>query len=585
MRSLARITLLPLLALASLPALANEAKDAGGPDASVAVPAASLRAEADMPLDPRFSADRVRADVAFFADDLLGGRDTGSPGHEIAARYVAARFAGLGLKPVGVGAADGLAAYFQPVTLQKTERAAGPSGVTLTRADGTAETFAHGKDSIVWLNPRERSLDLAAPVVFVGYGIDNELIGMNDYAGLDVRGKIVAVLAGFPVGMASEEGAHVSATKAEVAQKHGAVGVISIATRASNKVRPWAKVLQYADTPAVNWVDSDGLAHEEAPAIRASAALDDRAAASLFAGSGHDLARILDAADKPGARPKGFALKVTAHVTGASSASRITSPNVVAMIPGSDPALRDQFVVLSGHIDHLGTDPVKPGEAADKDRIYNGALDNAAGTATLLEVARVMASEAAADPAKAPRRSVVFLVSTGEEKGLIGADYFARHAGVAAGRIVGNVDLDMPLLLYPFTDVIAFGANHSTLGQIVADSVKPMQVVLAPDPMPNERIFVRSDHYMFVRQGSPAVFLATGYGNGGEAKWGDFLAHAYHSPRDDMSQAIDWRAGARFAEANWRITSAMANSPTPPMWYSGDFFGRTFAPKAPTAPR
>jgi len=221
---------------------------------------------------------------------------------------------------------------------------------------------------------------------------------------------------------------------------------------------------------------------------------------------------------------------------------------------------------------------VKPGEPADKDRIYNGAMDNAAGTATTLEVARVMVADKAP-----PRRSVVFLISTAEEKGLLGADYYANHPTVPAASIVGNVDLDMPVLLYPFTDVIAYGADHSTLGPIVAAAVKPMGVALAPDPMPAETIFVRSDHYRFVRKGVPAVFLATGYANGGAKAFGDFLAHTYHQPNDDMNQAWDWRAGARFAEANYRITHAMADGDTPPQWFKGDFFGATFAPGAAKA--
>lgn len=585
------ISLLPLAALAlAMPLRAEEEEwaEAMGQAATQQPAATSARkAEADMPLDPRFSPDRVRADVTFFADDLLGGRDTGSVGHEIATRYVAARFAGLGLVPLGDavnGAGNGKGAgWLQRITFQKTTRAEGDSGVVLTGPDGKAQTFAQGKDAIVGLSVREPKLDVAAPLVFVGYGIENALLGINDYAGLDVKGKIVVMLSGYPLGLPSEEAAHASATKAEAAQARGAVGIITIATNTSAKVRPWSRSLQYAGGARFNWVDEDGKAHESTPGIRASAQLDDNAAAALFAGSGHTLGQIRSEADKKGARPKGFALKTAARIFGASTSTRVTSPNVVAMIPGRDPALKDQFVVLSGHIDHLGTDAPKPGEPADKDRIYNGALDNAAGTSTLLEVARVMAEEAAADPAKAPRRSVIFVVSTGEEKGLLGADYFARHPGIAKGRIVGNVDLDMPLLLYPFTDLVAFGADHSTLGRIVADAARPMGISLAPDPMPAENIFVRSDHYMFVKQGVPAVFLATGYANGGADKWGDFMKNTYHKPGDDLSQPIDWRAGARFAEANWRITSAMANADTPPLWYEGDFFGQTYAPKAPAA--
>ena len=205
-------------------------------------------------------------------------------------------------------------------------------------------------------------------------------------------------------------------------------------------------------------------------------------------------------------------------------------------------------------------------------------MDNAAGSATTLEVARVLSEDK-----KGPRRSVVFLISTAEEKGLLGADYYANHPTVPAASIVGNVDLDMPVLLYPFTDVVAYGADHSTLGPIVANAVKPMQVSLSPDPIPAETIFVRSDHYRFVRKGVPAVFLATGYANGGAAANEAFLAKTYHQPNDDMNQAWDWRAGARFAEANYRITRAMADGDTPPLWFKGDFFGDTYAPGASRA--
>jgi Zn-dependent M28 family amino/carboxypeptidase len=569
---------LPLIALVmAAPALSHEdwAESMGqSAEQQAAKPAAApLKPEEAMPLDPRFSPDRVRADVAFFADDLLGGRDTGSVGHEIAARFVAQRFASLGMVPLGDAGG-----WLQTITLQKTARAETASFVAITGADGKTAQFAHGKDAIVAISARGAVTDLSAPVVFVGYGLENPLLGLDDYAGLDVKGKIVVTLAGFPVGMPSEEAAHAGATKAEAAQRHGAVGIITIGTNASLKVRPWERSLQYAGTPRVNWVGEDGLAHENAPGIVASAAINDNAAAALFAGAPRGLAAIRAEADVKGAKLRGFALKAAVRITGGSLSSRITSPNVVGMIPGSDPALKDQYVVLSGHIDHLGTDAPKPGEPADKDRIYNGALDNAAGTATLLEVARVMAQDSLR-----PRRSVIFLVSTGEEKGLIGADYFAQHSGPAKGKVVGNVDLDMPLLLYPFTDVIAFGADHSSLGRMVGDAVRAMGVATIPDPMPTENIFVRSDHYMFVKQGVPAVFLATGYGNGGAEKWADFLKNTYHKPNDDMTQAINWRAGARFAEANWRITSAMANSDVPPLWYKDDFFGRTFAPKAPVA--
>jgi Zn-dependent M28 family amino/carboxypeptidase len=536
---------------------------------ALATLAAPLAAQSDA---PAFTADAVRAHVAFLADDLLEGRDTGSRGQEIAARYVATRFAALGLKP---GGDEGT--WYQRVTLLRTERGAHPGRITISGA-GEPRSFDHGGDALIAMNPREPKLDVAAPLVFVGYGLDNARMRVNDYAGLDLRGRIAVALRGFPKGMASEEGAHLAATKDEAAQRHGAIGLIQIDTLQSAKLRPWARSVAFADAPRFGWIDAAGGSSDDAPGIRASASLNDPAAEALFASSGKTLAAIRKEADRKGGRPKGFALKTQARITGESVSTRVTSPNVAGILPGSDPALAAEVVVLSAHLDHIGISAAKPGEPADADRINNGALDNAAGIATMLEVAR-----AAAQAKTPPRRSILFLAVTGEEKGLLGSDYYARHPTVPIGRIVGNVNLDMPLLLYPFTDVIAFGADHSTLGPLVAGAVRPMGVALAPDPMPGEAIFTRSDHYSFVRRGVPSVFLATGYANGGEKAWGAFLGTHYHRPGDDMSQAIDWQAGARFAEANYRIMRAMADADTPPLWYAGDFFGDLFAPQAARA--
>ena len=565
------------LSAASLSALALLLA-APAPLAAAPAPAQpTLKAEAELPLDPRFSGERIAADVGFLADDLLEGRDTGSRGHEIAMRFVAARFAALGLVPMGDMGADGQRGWLQRITFQKTEYADAPAGLAFSGPDGQRR-FDHGKEVIVSVNPNVATVDLTAPLVFVGYGIDNARVGINDYAGLDVKGKVVVVLRGYPQGMPSEVGAHLSSSKARMAAAHGAVGVITLGTNASLKVRPWARTVQFASRPGFDWIGPDGKARDEAPGIVLNAQVSDEAAAALLAGAPRTLAQIRAEADKAGARPHGFALKTTVHGFVSSRTSRVSSANVVAMLPGGDPLLAKQTVVLSGHLDHIGISPARPGDAPDKDRINNGAMDNAVGSATTMEVARVMVADKTA-----PRRSVLFVVTTGEEKGLLGADYYARFPTVAKASIVGNVDLDMPILLYPFTDLIAYGAEHSTLGAQVAAAVAPMNVALSPDPEPAETIFVRSDHYMFVKQGVPAVFLGTGYANGGGAASRAFLDKIYHQPGDDMNQAWNWRAGARFAEANWRITRAMADADAPPRWLQGDFFGETFAPEAEKA--
>jgi Zn-dependent M28 family amino/carboxypeptidase len=193
------------------------------------------------------------------------------------------------------------------------------------------------------------------------------------------------------------------------------------------------------------------------------------------------------------------------------------------------------------------------------------------------------AARAFAESGERPRRSILFIANTGEEKGLLGADYFAHYPTVPANRIAAVVDLDMPLLLYRFTDVIAFGAGHSQVAEIVARAAGEMGVSLSPDPMPEQNIFVRSDHYEFVKQGVPAIMLATGYANGGEQKWKAFLGGAYHRVNDDLSQPIDWESGARFARLNYLISRDLANADRRPLWYKGDYFADLFAPHAPRA--
>jgi hypothetical protein len=227
--------------------------------------------------------------------------------------------------------------------------------VDITSPDGKTVSFAQGKDALVGISVTEPVLDVSAPLVFVGYGLENARYGFDDYKGLDVKGKIVVVMAGFPAGLPSEEAAHIGTTKGETAARHGAIGVISLATNASLKVRPWERSLQYAGSARFNWVESTGpnagKAHDGADGLRASASLDDAAAKALLAGAPQSLEKIRALADKPwvAGKPvalKGFALNTSARVRGTFTSTRVTSPNVAAMIPGSDPALRDQYVVL-----------------------------------------------------------------------------------------------------------------------------------------------------------------------------------------------------------------------------------------------
>ncbi|HEX8469254.1 MAG TPA: M28 family metallopeptidase [Allosphingosinicella sp.] len=517
---------------------------------------------------PIFSPESFRSHVAFLADDRLEGRDTGSRGFDLAALYVASRFEALGLKPAG---GDG---WYQQVPFLETRLTGEPGSLVIG-----GRRFLHGQEVVLSPTPDQGPVAIEAPAVFVGYGLEAPEIGIDDYNGLDVRGKIVVVLNGFPGGMKSDIGAHLNSDKRRVASRHGAIGFVSIRTLSEAKRRPWERMRQNSDEPSLGWVGEDGQSYTPAPGLRFRGTLDSPAAEALFAGAKTPLARVLAEADRKGGRPKGFALKPRLSVSQQSSQRRFSSPNVLAMLPGSDPKLAGEYVLLMAHLDHEGIKKEGAQSEEGGDRIYNGAMDNAVGIATMLEVARAMATS----PDR-PKRSILFAAVTAEEKGLLGAQYLARHP-IAGGKVAAVVNLDMPVLLYDFTDVIAFGAEHSTMGEAVARAGRGMGVALSEDPLPQEGLFTRSDHYRFVQEGVPSVFLMTGFANGGREKFTDFLATHYHKVSDDLALPIDWKAGAKFARINYEIAREIADAPLAPRWYADSFFGKALAPDREKAAR
>jgi hypothetical protein len=414
-----------------------------------------------------------------------------------------------------------------------------------------------------------------APLVFVGFGMKDETVGYDDYEGLDVRGKIVVALFGSPKGMNSEIGAHLQSEQGRVAAEHGAIAIVSVPTRVTTEAFSWEMVIKLAGDPLSSWVRKDGTPFDPSYGLQASVQIESGAAAALFDGTARTWPQILDEADTAGGRPKGFALNSVAEIKVTTKVRRFSSPEVIGVIEGGDPVLKNEYVALMAHADHIG---LKAGTAGD--RINNGALDNGAGVAMLIEVARAFATAV-----ERPRRSILVVANTAEEKGLLGAEYFAHYPSVPVAQITAAIDLDMPLLLYDFTDVVAYGAGHSTLESVFQRIAASMNVTLSPDPMPEQSIFVRSDHYAMVKVGVPAVMLATGMANGGKEAWARFLATNYHQPSDDLSQPIVWRAGARFAELNYRVVRALADADARAQWYDHDYFGDLFAAKAAKVPQ
>jgi Zn-dependent M28 family amino/carboxypeptidase len=300
-------------------------------------------------------------------------------------------------------------------------------------------------------------------------------------------------------------------------------------------------------------------------------------AAELFAGAPISFEAALDAADagKPLSTPLGVEVTLRQN----TDHEEVSSPNVIAIVRGSDPALSEEYVVYSAHLDHVGI-----GEPVNGDSIYNGFYDNAMGVSLLLEAARAFATMP-----EPPRRSIIFIALTGEERGLLGSDYFAHYPTVPSDALVANVNLDMPLLLYPLADVIAFGAEHSTLQELIEPAVAAEDLALTPDPVPEEVLFIRSDQYSFVRKGVPSVFLVPGFTSkdpaiDGAAAFQEHLATHYHRPSDDNSRPVDWDSALRFARANVRIGSAIADADSRPQWNEGDFFGARFGRQLVEAP-
>ncbi|WP_296597502.1 M28 family metallopeptidase [Phenylobacterium sp.] len=513
--------------------------------------------------DSQAQAARVRAHVTFLSSDLLKGREAGSEGYDIAANYVASQFAQLGLRPAG-----GAGGWFQPVPLLAV-RPADEGRFVVKGRDGAETPLVFAEDVMPGKPLGQTERQVSAPLVFVGFGVVAPEHRRDDYKGLDVKGKIVVVLQGAPSSFQTEERAYYAngRTKRAQAAAHGAIGMISLYLPSDEKRRPFAEGKRTWQSWAMTWRKPDGSPNDVALQTPQLATVSVAGAEKLFAGAKKTYAEVAAAAEKPKGDPPRFALATRLDATVRTETKILESANVAGLIEGSDPKLRNEVVVLSAHLDHIGVTPPVKG-----DGINNGALDNASGIATTLEVARAFQTSG-----KAPRRSVLVLAVTGEEKGLLGAEYFARNPTLSGSTIVADVNLDMPILTYDFTDVIAFGAERSTLAAAVRNAAGREGVALSPDPMPEEGLFTRSDHFRFVETGVPSTFLMTGFQNGGEAKFRGFLAGCYHKPCDDVSQELDWAAGAKFARINYEIAREIADADARPLWNKGDFFGTKFA--------
>lgn len=497
------------------------------------------------------SADKIKADITYLADDKLKGRGPGTEGYQMAVDYVVGELKAVNVKPAGE---DGT--WLQKVRLRK----ATPKDEQLSIKDQAAP-----KGSFAFFpNPMVAQVNLSAGLAFAGYGISEPSLGYDDYAGLDVKGKIVVVLRGAPEKFSSSVTAHVMSIEQilKVAAKHGAVGVlIGLAgptARVPNLSRGSYSVMDEKGGVAVS-----GTFYSKQ--IGVLGMIDASLLTPLVQQAGKELQQITD--QLKAGTPGSFAINSNVALSYASTYQDILSYNVIGKIEGTDAKLKNEYVIHSAHLDHLGI-----GKPVEGDSIYNGAHDNASGTASVLGIAKIYSQIKAK-----PKRSILFVLMTGEEMGDLGSGYFAKHPTVPVKSLVADVNTDMPTIIAPLLSITALGAEHSSLANQVDQAAGYLGLEVQPDPEPKQVRFVRSDQYSFVLAGIPALHVKYGTKTAdGKNNLNDFVAtwraKYYHKPQDDINGIFDFEAGKKYAQLNFLIGYLVAQDPARPIWNKGDIF-------------
>ena len=516
------------------------------------------------------SYETFRTHMAALSADVMAGRRPGTAGYDSAAAYVVREARGLGLEPAGV---DGT--YLQPIPFRRSTVAPGDASFSVG-----GQPLSYGTDFAVAPRIGSAETELTAPLVFAGFGISAPALGYDDFESVDVSGKLVVVIPGAPDHFGSLERTVLSSSKARNAElrDRGAVGVVvvdpdGVAAEASPRPRVGYVVPdEAAGASETGRQASDGEVASGAAVASAESRTDEldasltvsRATAAAWV---RDAGRSLDeiVASIRSGEASSFDLGVEGTLRARFSHEPFVSPNVAALLPGSDPELRHEHLVMTAHLDHLGV-----GAPMDGDSIYNGTLDNASGSAALLTLAEVLTDM------EAPRRSILFLWVTAEESGLLGSEYFARFPTVD-GEVVANQNMDGVMgMIAAASDMLAFGYEHSNLSEAVDYAIAETGMVVSPDPTPEENLFVRSDQYAFVRQGIPAIWVQSGRsaidpGTDAQAELDEWIATRYHRPTDDLGQPVDRRGVEAELRTNLMVTHYIAWQMGPIRWDTGSF--------------
>ncbi len=507
-------------------------------------------------------ADRWWAHMEFLANDSMRGRETGSPEHRKAADYVAERFARAGLE------AAGTSGYLQPIAFESRRIVEEDSSLALVRG-GRTRPVTLGEEATFSMRI-DPAPTVDAQLVFAGHGLAIPEVDHDDFDGLDLGGKVVVYLAGSPASVPGPLSAHYqsAAERWAALARRGAIGTIAIPNPRSMDV-PWERSSPNRLNPSMALADES---LSDTAGQKVAITFNPAAAERLFEGSGHTFADLLKLAGEGKPLPR-FALPQSLRAEVAVERQHVESHNVVGLLRGSDATLAGEHVVVTAHLDHVGV-----GASIDGDAIYNGAMDNASGIATLLEAAAYVA-------AARPRRPVVFVAVTAEEKGLLGSRYYARNPTVPREGIVANINMDMFLPLFPMKSLMVLGLEESDLGDEVRITAQGMGIAVQNDPEPHRNRFIRSDQYSFIREGVPALAMKVGYepGSAEEAIAAAWTRERYHGPADDLDQPIDRTAAATFTDLVGQLTERVANRDRRPEWRATSFFKRfAVSPPAPT---
>jgi Zn-dependent M28 family amino/carboxypeptidase len=493
--------------------------------------------------------------VKVLADDNMEGRETGSPGLRKAQAYVVDQLKQAGLEPAGSNG------FYQPVKFVSRQLVEKDSSAALVR-DGKAEPLVIGEDAI-FTTRAELAPEISAPLVFAGYGLSIPEKNYDDLASLDLKGKVAVIFSGSPADIPGALASHYQSAgeRWKALQKAGAVGIITLPNPAAMDI-PWSRISANRNHPSM---DLQGAEFNETAGLKLSMTFNPEKADKLFQGTGHTFREIADLGKDRKPLPH-FPLPVSIEAKTKLEKKPVESANIIAKLTGSDPQLKDQYVVLSAHIDHIGI-----GEPINGDRLYNGAMDNASGSAVLLDVAASLKKS----PEKL-KRSLLFVFVTAEEKGLLGSKYFTAHPTVNPKSIVADINIDMFLPIVPLKVLTVYGLAESDLGGLVKQVAQADGIGVQPDPEPLRNSFIRSDQYNFIKHGIPALAMKVGFEPGSpQAKiFKDWLTMRYHAPSDDLNQPVDLSAAAKYEEVIRGLMIAVSNDEKRPEWSSESFFRR-----------